>query len=225
MSRTAEFLILLLFATCLAAETNFGPVSLGRELPQNLPECKPADQRPCQHSLDEIWNVPYQGARMHVTSSGGCQSAMSANCPVAHVKVFIPEQQCNSYLTALQRKFGVPRITIRTMQDASGARWTNSVYEWERDNGDAVVYSIHQQNTGGCELDAATATFQAESEHRASQDDLKVGSTKDVIGGIVYYAYLVCILMWPVAAVVGGLLVWRRVRILYRRCVMTNKRS
>ena len=125
----------------------------------------------------------------------------------------------------LQRRFGVPRLTIRTLQDASGARWTNSLYEWQGDNGDAIAYSVHEQKTGGCELNAATAAFQAESERKASQDDLKVGSTRDVIGGIVYYAYLVCILMWPVAAVVGGLLIWRRIRIFYRRASISNKRS
>jgi hypothetical protein len=111
------------------------------------------------------------------------------------------------------------------LQNASGARWTNSVYEWQEDNGDAIVYSVHEQETGGCELDAATATFQAESERKSSQDDLKVGSTGDLIGGIFYYAYLVCILMWPVAAVVGGLFIWRRIRIFHRRATMTNKRS
>jgi hypothetical protein len=215
----------LLFATCLAAETNFGPVSLGRELPPDLPECKQADQNPCQHSSGEIWNVPYQGARMYVTSNGGCQSATSTNCPIAHINVFISEQRCDSNLTALQRKFGVPGLTIRTLQNASGARWTNSVYEWQEDNGDAIVYSVHEQTTGGCELDAATATFRAETERKTSKDDLTVGSISDVIGGVLYYVYMVCILLWPVAALVGGLLVWRRIRILYRRATMTNKRS
>ena len=162
---------------------------------------------------------------MHVTGTGGCQPAPSANCPVADIKVFISEQQCESTLAMLQRRFGVPRLTIRTLQDASGARWTNSLYEWQGDNGDAIAYSVHEQATGGCELNAATAVFQAESERKASQDDLKVGSTRDVIGGIVYYAYLVCILMWPVAAVVGGLLIWRRIRIFYRRASISNKRS
>jgi hypothetical protein len=224
--RTAELLILLLFASCLAAQTNFGPVSLGRELPQDLPECKQADQKPCRHRFGEIWNVPYQGARMHVTSSGSCQPALSPNCPIAHIEVFISEQQCDASLVALQRKFGVPRITIRTLQDAFGARWTNSIYEWQGENGDAIAYSIHEQKTGGCELDAATASFQAESERRASQDEsLKVGSISDIIGGIAYYVYLVCILMWPIAVVVGGLLVWRRVRIHYRRAIMTNKQK
>jgi hypothetical protein len=162
---------------------------------------------------------------MHVTSSVNCQSEMSAKCPIAEVKVLISEQQCGFNLAALQRKFGVPRLTIRTLQNASGVRWNSSVYEWQRDNGDSIVYAVNEQKTGGCELDAATAAFQAESERRASQDDLKVGSTSDVIRGIFYYVYLVCILMWPVAAVVGGLFVWRRVRILYRRVIMTNKRN
>jgi hypothetical protein len=162
---------------------------------------------------------------MHVRGSGGCQPTPSANCPVADIKVFISEQQCESNLAMLQRRFGVPRLTIRTLQNGSGARWTNSVYEWQEDNGDTITYSVHEQETGGCELEAATAAFQGESERKASQDDLKVGSTRDVIGGIVYYAYLVCILMWPVAAVVGGILIWRRIRTLYRRPTMTNKRS
>jgi hypothetical protein len=162
---------------------------------------------------------------MHITTSGGCQSAPAASCPITHISVAIPEQQCDFYLAALQREFGVPRLAIRSLQNASGARWTNSVYEWQEDNGDTITYSVHEQESGGCELDAATAAFQAESERKATQDDLKVGSSEDVVRGIFYYAYLVCILMWPVAAVVGGLLIWRRIRILYRRASITNKRS
>jgi hypothetical protein len=182
MKRFILIAVLTSVAKMCCAQVKFGPVALGRSMPE-LPECPSiamlfehvASDYPCvdlaggdDYGQDpfefdaSFRNLPAQGFLLEAYLMVDCHGDKTT-CPVGKL-VMQPygHDECATALSALKRKFGpvpVSNIARSIFTNGYGARWVSTTYNWIFKNGDEVRFGTNLDFYGACRMTADTRAW------------------------------------------------------------------